>query len=140
MRGLKLTETTALRVFTLHMAFDQVCSIDRALLLELLSTITSRVLREFVLELNNLPSQSNGPSAKCWGGWREIDRFFDRQFAAGGDFCLVVRTGDLIDRKILRTRVEWGFPLLVKRGCVHIETFRSINGKRRDYLVRCQLC
>ena len=107
------------------MAFRQLPILKIDALLGLLSTITSLVFREFVLELG--PSRFHTPSWEHWGCWTQIDGLLERQFARYGSFRLVVRTEKLRDMENFEYHTKEAFPSLARRGRVHFETSDSIE-------------
>lgn len=127
--GLELGRIAGLRRFTLRMKFDHVSNLRRNSLLEVLSTITSPVFCEFVLEVDVLPVQFNGSYSKDWGCWTEIDRLLKKRFARHGTFRLVIRTGKLDDEETFKRHAKERFPLLAKKGYVHFERFDSIENR-----------
>ena len=122
---LKLTEMLVLRRLTFRTTFDQVLFLDHPLL-GVLSTITSPVFREFVLELGRSVPPPEGQSMGGWGLWKNFDDFFEERFARHGDFRLIIRISEHFDREDLRRKAERGFPLLADRGCIYFETLHTI--------------
>lgn len=93
----------------------------------LVSTITSPFFSELVLELAGPPSHFGGLSAEYLGRWVSTDAFLEEQFAKGGDFKLIVRTGELHDRNTFQKHAKDNFPLLASRGCIHFETSHCLE-------------
>lgn len=110
------------------MAFPHLSILSPTLGLRALSTITSPVFCEFVLELGKLPSQFSRPSFEHWGHWQDgIDKLFEKRFAERGDFRLIIRTGKLYDREMFQAHARESFPLLARRDCIRFETSHSID-------------
>ena len=120
LRYLTFREITALRRLTLRTASTPASGLAFGFLP--ISTITSPVFRELVLELDGLSSRFDGPSPAYWGRWEEIDRLVEQRFAKHGDFRLVIRTGELSDQETFQRHTKENFPLLAGRGCIHFET------------------
>ena len=109
------------------MEFAQVSALALELLPRAVSTITSHVFHEFVLELGRLPSNFTGRASMYWGNWDRIDRFLGNQFANREDFKLVIRTGQINDQGTFQKHAKETFSFLASRGCVHFETAESIE-------------
>jgi hypothetical protein len=124
LKGLSFTGTKTLRQLTLRMAFYEASNFQPDVLLEALSTITSPVFREFVLEIDQISSVSwfSWPSLERWGRWEEVDRFLGERFAERGDFKVVIRTGKSCHPESFQRYAAESFPLLAGRGRVHFET------------------
>lgn len=125
LRGFRLKETTALCRLTLRMTFREASILRSDALLGVLSTITSLVFSELVLEIGRLPPHFHGSSSEHWGSWEQIDDLLETQFAKYGSFRLVIRTTDLDDKETLERHAKESFPLLAKRGRIHFETSHS---------------
>ncbi|KAF9645152.1 hypothetical protein BDM02DRAFT_693138 [Thelephora ganbajun] len=93
----------------------------------MLSTITSSVFCEFVLEFGKLPPYFNRPSLEHWGHWDKIDRFLEERFGERRDFRLIIRTGKLYNWETFQRHAKKRFPLLTRRGRVLFETSHSIE-------------
>lgn len=121
--GLRFTQLTAIRRLTFRVAFCWPGTFsEHALLLGALRTITSPILREFVLEgQNRAPGSFMLPSVR-WRDWRTIDEFLEQRLAKHNYFKVIIRMGELYDRETLQVHAREGFPLLTSRGCVHFET------------------
>jgi hypothetical protein len=124
---LSLKKNPVLRQLTFRVAFPWVPALLLDSTLSALSTITSLVFCEFILELGKLPSQFSLPSSEHWGNWSEVDRLFENQFAGRGDFRVTIRTGKLYDRETFQAHAKENFPLLARRGCIRFETSHSID-------------
>jgi hypothetical protein len=125
--GPRLREATALSRMTLRMTFREVSILKRDALLGVLSTITSLVFSELVLEIGGLPSHFHEPSSEHWGCWEQIDDLLENQFAKYGSFRLVIRTNELNDKENFERHAKQSFPLLARRGRIHFETSNSIG-------------
>ena len=127
LHNLKFTQIPALRQLTLRMSFPQLSALALELLPRSMSTITSTVFHEFVLELGRIPSPPDlrGPYSLYWGEWARIDRFLEKRFASREGFRLVIRTDELSEREAFETHAKVTFPFLARRGCVHFETSHS---------------
>lgn len=122
LRYLRFTGIKTLRRLTIRTAFTPVSGVTFGFIP--LSTVTSTVFREIVLELGGRPSRFDGPSPVFWGRWEEIDRLIEQRFAKDGDFRLIFRTVELDDREGFQRHAEGTFPLLAGRGCLRFETIR----------------
>lgn len=120
-------ENITLRRLTFCVAFPRVSILSSDLTFEALSTITSLVFCEFVLELGKLPSLFSRPSSEHWGDWEEIDRLLEERFAKRKNFRLIIKTGKLYDRETFQAHARESFPLLARRGCIRFETSHSID-------------
>lgn len=127
MHNLKFTQFPVLRRLTLRVVFLQLSFLALELLPRSISTVTSPVFCEFVLELSALPSHFDGPSSAYWGGWDRIDRFLEGRFANREGFRLIIRTGDLGDRETFERHVKETFSFLKTRGRIDFETCPSIE-------------
>lgn len=123
LRFLRFKEIATLRRLTLRTAFTPVSGLAFGFIP--ISTITSPVFRELVLELGDVSFRFDGPSMAYWGRWEEIDRLADERFAKHNDFKLVVRTGELGDKEAFQKHFKDNFPLLASRGCIHFETIQN---------------
>lgn len=119
LRYLTFKELTRLRRLTLRTFYTPASGLAFGFLS--VSTITSPLFHEFVLELNALSSRFDGPSPAYWGRWEEIDRLFEERFGQHGGFRLVIRTAELRDQDAFQRHAEGSFPLLAARGCIHFE-------------------
>ena len=109
-----LRRLTVRVAFGWHTHFSQ-----HTLLLEVLSTITSPALSEFVLEALDPPSNFIKPPSTHWQRWETVDAFLVERFAQRRDFKVIIKTGGLIcDKEALRMDAKEGFPLLARRGCI----------------------
>ena len=129
MQYIVFTGITGLRRFTFRVPFTDMTVLDHDALLRALSTITSPVFSEFVLELGGLPTHFHGPSSKYRGRWKEIGELLENQFALHGDFRLNIRTGKLYDRETFQGHAKEIFPLLASKGCIQFEMSYSIDGR-----------
>jgi hypothetical protein len=118
--GLRLTEINGFRRLALRLPSYQTSTPIN--LVEALSTVTSLVFREFVLELGTYPSWFNTPSSMHRNRWEEVDKLFVERFAERGNFKVIIRTGELSDRESFQQYVKESFPLLARRGSIHFET------------------
>jgi hypothetical protein len=109
------------------MTAPQVFIFQRDLLLTALTTITSPVFCEFVLELGGLSPHLNRRYSMHWGPWHKIDEFLEDRFAKRRDFRLTIRTGEPGDKEGFQRHARETFLLLESRGCVHFETSNSIE-------------
>lgn len=121
------SKLTALRRLTLRMAFPHVNFRVQDSLSVAISTITSPVFREFVLEFTGSPHYNCLTTRNCgvgWSGcdWDKIDKPLEEQFAGLGDFRMVIRTEKLQDPKHFQGHAETAFRLLASRGCIWFET------------------
>ena len=107
--------------------FRQVATLKRDALLNVLSTITSLVFSEFVLEVGRIPPDFCGSSSEHWGPWKAIDSLLETKFARYGSFRLIIRAGELGDREAFERHAKETFRLLAKRGRLHFETLDSIE-------------
>ncbi|KAF9790798.1 hypothetical protein BJ322DRAFT_1038211 [Thelephora terrestris] len=126
-----LSKLSALRRLTLRMVFPEANSSVQFSISAAISTITSPVFHEFVLEFT-------GPSYlydclepdSCWAcwdcNWRELDQILEEQFAKLGNFSMVFRMGEIQHLRHVQEHAETVFPLLASRGCVRFET-RSLQ-------------
>jgi hypothetical protein len=103
------------------MAFTQVFFLDTESLLTALSTITSPVFCEFVLDLDQYLSGFDVLFSQNWRRWGKIDEFFEERYAERENFRVVVRTSQLPDKETNHGHVVECFPLLAKRGCFYFE-------------------
>ena len=95
---------------------------EHTLLLELLSTITSSIFREFVLEPHDRDFDSTASRSTHWRYWGTVDEFLEERFSKGGDFKVIIRARDLgYDWETLGTLAAEGFPLLMRRGCIRFD-------------------
>ena len=127
LRGFGLQRMTLLCRLTLRMAFRQVSTLRKDALSGLLSTITSLVFSEFVLEIGRLPPHFHGSTSEFWGSWEEVDAHLKTRFARYGGFKLIIRTGKLIDRGDFERHVRGSFPLLENMGRIQFETDEYIE-------------
>ena len=123
--SLTLARVTALRRLTLRMTFLQVFFFQRALLREALSTITSPVFREFVVELREPPIPSKMLPLEYMGRWEEIDKLLEERFAKHEDFKVIIRMGVPCDQEYLHGHGKEFFPFLARRGCVGFDVSRN---------------
>lgn len=121
MHNLKFAQIPVLRQLTLRMAFPQLSALALELLPRSISTITSPVFHEVVLELGRVPSDFYGPYSMYWGEWERIDRYLWNRFANRNDFRLVIRTGELFDRETFEAHAKETFPMLAGRGQIYFE-------------------
>ena len=89
------------------------------------STIASPFFREFVVELNQLPSQSDEPSWSDQGPWKEVDEFLYVRFSGREGFKVIIKTGGPCDWTTFQLHVMVNFPLLVKKGCIYLEVIEK---------------
>ena len=129
MQYIIFTRITGLRRFTFRIPFTDMTILDHDALLRALSTITSLVLSEFMLELGGLPTHFHGPSSNYWGRWKEIGELLENQFASHRDFRVNVRTGKLYDQETFQGHAKEIFPLLASKGCIQFEMSYSIDGR-----------
>lgn len=94
--------------------------------IEFLSTITSPVFCEFVIELDKHPSYGDSPSLK-WGRWGVVDRFLYDIFSHRENFRVTVRSHRGYDQQMVELEAIARFPMLFQRGYLHFETFTSIE-------------
>jgi hypothetical protein len=125
LRYLTFAEVAVLRRLTLRTSYTPVYGLAFGFLS--ISTITSPVFREIVLEVGGTPSRFDGPSPAYWGRWEEFDRMIEQRFAKNGDFRLIIRTGELQNREAFKEHAKGTFPLLASKGCIHFETSHSIE-------------
>lgn len=104
------------------MPFRLAMIINPEVLIGMLATVKSPFFCEFVLELSGLTSHFDPLFSEGWDRWKEIDRFLEEKFAKRADFKVVIRTGSTHDQALFQKHSEGGFPLLVRRECVHFET------------------
>ena len=124
---LEFTETTVLRRLTLRMGSPQAFDFALDVFVGALSTITSPIFCELVLELDGRSCRSNRSYPGLWHCWGEIDKFLEERFAEQGDFRVVIRTGKLYNRGAFQAHVKEGFPFLAKRGQIGFETSHLIE-------------
>ena len=124
--GLGFTKLTALRRLTFRMTLSQLHTYLPDRFLQVLSTITSPVFREFVLELRTRPFYFDWLPSEERGRWEEVEKFFEEQLAVHEDFRFIIRTPGPPSWEVLRWEALQGyakvvFPLLASRGCIHFE-------------------
>ena len=115
----RFTEVTALRRLTFHILLHEVVSAPEPLL-RTLSTITSPVFCELVLEI---PPDFCELAPRDWNGWKEIDKVLEERFATGKYFRLIIRTRKYPDPGNFQWHMKRVFPLLAGRGLIRFETF-----------------
>ena len=121
--SLEFTEIAVLRRLTLRKVYPQALEV----FVGALSTITSPIFCELVLELDGRSCRSNRTYPKLWLCWKKIDKFLEGRFAEQGDFRVVIRTGEIYNWEPFRAHMEKAFPFLAKRGQVGFETSRALN-------------
>jgi hypothetical protein len=89
-------------------------------LLEVLSTITSPVFCELVLELGG-HSYVDEPYSIYQDRWKVIDGYLEERFSDRRDFKMIIRKGESQWWERFRCHAEECFPLLVRRGCIQFE-------------------
>ena len=87
-----------------------------------ISTITSPVFREFVLDLGEIPSRFDGTSPVCWGRWGETDRLVAQRVVKDSDFRFTIRTAKLRHWETFQRHAKKTFPLVASSGRIHFET------------------
>ena len=123
--SLEFTELVVLRRLTLRTVLPRLWCVAYEMLR--VTTITSPVFREFVLELGGLFSDFGWPANAYWGRWSLVDKFLEQHFAEHRDFKLIVRTGEHHDLKTFRRHIKGTFPLLASRACIYFEVSHSID-------------
>ena len=116
-----------MRQLIFRMTAPQVAIFQHNSLIRVLKTITSLFFHEFVLELGGLSPHLNRKYSMHLGQWEKVDEFLETQFAKGGDFKLIIRTGETDDRESFHKQTRETFPLLASRGCVYFEMSNSIE-------------
>ena len=125
---LNFTRITILRRLTLRIMFPM---LSEALKLstEAVSTITSPLFCEFVLELSGLLPHFRALSRTYKSDQlRELDRFLADRFADREDFTFIVRTPKLHDRETFEWHAREVFSSLANRGRIRFEMLSSVAG------------
>ena len=117
--SLTFTRLRVLRRLTLCMNFSVVPTFERDPFLATLSTITSPLYSELVIELDR-PRFDKSP-LEHWGHWEAIDEFIAENFAQREDFRLIIRPNRLYDQENFQSNAMKSFRLSAKKGCVHFE-------------------
>jgi hypothetical protein len=92
-----------------------------------MSTISSSLFHEFVLEISRIPVDFCGSYSLYWGEWERIDRFLEKRFATRQNFRLVIRTGELCDKETFEKHAKETFPFMADRGCIRFESSNLIE-------------
>lgn len=112
----------ALRRLTCRMDTHQMVTAGSTILERALSTISSLVFRELVLELGFPPFRADVDFKEGWSNWQRVDRLLEERFAERfQDFKLIIRKSDPHHLEIFQRDAVKGFPLLAGRGCIHFE-------------------
>ena len=120
LRDFNFRDIAGLRRLTLRTAFTP--DYGLAFSFTPISTITSPVFREFVLEVDGIPSNCDGTNMRPWGRWGETDTLIAERVVKDGDFRFTIRTGKLHRPERFRMQARWFFPLAARSGCIHFET------------------
>jgi hypothetical protein len=123
--GLGFKGIEVLHRLTLRMSCHQMESFKPDTLLGVLSTVTSPVFHEFVLELDGFPSWFDEASPMHRDRWEGIDELLEERFAERGDFMVIIRTGGSYYPETFQRHAKESFPLLARRGCIYFERFRD---------------
>jgi hypothetical protein len=122
--GLTFAEINVLRRLTFRMWLSYMSTFEPQLLLRALSTVTSPVFCELVLELGGHPYLDE-PSSVYQDRWQEIDRHLEERFRDRRDFKIIIRKGDSYGWEYFQRHVKEYFPLLARRGCIEFEKFHD---------------
>ncbi|KAF9781719.1 hypothetical protein BJ322DRAFT_240621 [Thelephora terrestris] len=127
LHNLRFTKIPGLRQLTLRMSFPQLSALALELLPRSMSTISSSMFHEFVLEISRIPADFCGSYSLYWGEWERIDRFLETRFASRQNFRLVIRTSELCDQETFEKYAKETFPFMAGRGCIRFESSNSIE-------------
>lgn len=134
LENLRFTEATILHQLTLCMSFNILFVLDIDILLGVISTITSPVFRELVVELGAHLSQFGGASLQDMECWREVDKLLEEEFSSRGDFRLTNRTRELQNEAAFQRHARKCFLLLSKGGSVHFEAGHRLASSLQSFL------
>lgn len=103
------------------MDFSVVRNFKRNPFLTTLSTITSPLFSELVIELDDHPYYFDESPLEVWGHWEAIDEFIAENFAQRGGFRLIIRPKWLDKQENFHSNVMEIFRLSARKGCIRFE-------------------